>query len=115
MQPKLCRGVRRLPSRADSLMRLSECSGEVMNLEAVTVPIFGRLQIRGRLGSSGWFKGLRRGNQDSGLLDEFIHEARRDIKIALIFGEIAFLVRLIEQTPLLRTKASVCSRHWKTR
>lgn len=39
-------------------------------------------------------------DQCSDLDDQFVHETLRDIQIAFVFGQIAFPVCLVEQTPL---------------
>lgn len=39
------------------------------------------------------------------MFDQFLDEARRNIEVALVFSQIALLVRLVEQQPLLRRES----------
>lgn len=52
-----------------------------------------------------WLERLCSCNQARSLLDQFVHEARRDVEVALLFSQVAFLVGLIQQQPLLGRKS----------
>lgn len=54
---------------------------------------------------------LRRSDQRGGMPDQLQHEAFSDIEFALVFGQVALPVRLVEQQPLAGFQPSVCSRH----